>query len=153
LSNSLDESWSAAFTFSNQLMSAQSAVARDTEQIATLNRRITGTETENQTLTRQLTDLTSQMTNQVASLTQQLTITRTNLDQASKDLAVLGNRLRRDVAERLVVERKFNNPVELQAQMENLKKNPAAVVSAERIYAGLDVEVRSNGMFYVLAPD
>jgi len=56
------------------------------------------------------------------------------------------------VAERVVVERKFNNPPELKAQLENLKQNPAGVISAEGIYAGLDVEVKSNS-FHVISPD
>jgi len=41
----------------------------------------------------------------------------------------------------------------LQAQMQKLKKNPADVISSESIYAGLDVEVKSNGTVHVIAPD
>ena len=148
LSNSLDATLSAAVTFSNQLMEAQATVARDAEQITNLNRRVTGAESENQTLKARVTDLTSQMTNQVTnqvtSLTQQHNATKASLDQANKDYALLENRFRIDVAERVVVERKFNNPSALQAQLQNLKQNPAEVVSAESIYAGLDVEVKSD---------
>jgi hypothetical protein len=92
------------------------------------------------------------LTNQLAGLARQMALTQTNLVQANKDHALLENRLRRDVAERMVVERKFNNPLELQAQIQNLKTNPAVVISAESIYAGLDVEVKSNAV-HVISPD
>jgi len=60
--------------------------------------------------------------------------------------------LRRDVAERAVVERKFYNLSELRAQMEKLKDYPGGEVSAESIYAGLDVEVTSNAV-HIIAPN
>ncbi len=151
-SNRLDECRFSALAFSNQLIEAQSNIAVGTEQIAKLDRQVAEAESENQTSSHRIVDLTGQMTNQVAGLTKQIASTRSGLDQANKDFALLENRFRREVAERIVVERKFNNPSELQAQLENLQWNPAAVVSADRIYAGLDVEVRSN-RFYLISPN
>jgi|SRR5208282_2387363 chromosome segregation ATPase len=148
LSNSLDESQSVSLTFSNHLAEAESTIALDTEQITHLNRQVAEVESENQTLGQRVMDLTNQM----AGLTSQIALTRTNLAQANRDYALLENRLRRDVAERLVVERKFNNLSELQAQMERLKNYPGGEVSAESIYAGLDVEVKSNAV-HVIAPN
>ncbi len=148
LSNRLDESLSASLVLSNQLTEAESTIVRGTEQITNLNRQVTGVESENQTLGLRVVDLT----NQAADLTKQITSTSAGLDQANKNYALLENRLRRDVAERVVVERKFNNPSELQAQMQYLKKHPAEVISAQSIYAGLDVEVESNA-FHVLSPN
>jgi chromosome segregation ATPase len=152
LSNSLDESRAASLTFSNQLMEAQSAIALYTEQITNLNRQFAGAESENQTLNQRIVDLNNQMTNQIAGLTNQIASIQASLDQVKIDYALLENRFRRDVAERVVVERKFNNPQELQAQLENLQRNPAAVITADSIYAGLDVEVKSN-KFYVIFPN
>ncbi|HYA78880.1 MAG TPA: hypothetical protein VED19_00035 [Candidatus Nitrosopolaris sp.] len=148
LSNRLDECQSAALTFSNHLMEAESAMARDTEQITNLNRQFAAAELENQTLNQRVTDLT----NQVAGFTSQIALTETNLSQAYKDYALLENRLRRDVAERVVMQRKFNNLPALQAQMEYLKSHPGGQTSAEKIYFGLDVEVKSNA-FHVIVPD
>ena len=147
LSNRLDESRSASLTFSNQLMETESTLALNTEQITNLNRQVAEVESENQTLGRRVMDLT----NQVAGLTGQIALTRTNLDQANKDYALLENRLRRDVAARIVVERKFNNPLELQAQIQKLKKNPAEVISSDNLYNGLDVVVNSNGTLHVIS--
>ena len=148
-SNSLDESRSASLTFSNRLMEAESAMVPGTEQITNLNRQVAEMESENKTLGRRVMDLTNQM----AGLTMQIASNEAGLNQANIDHALLENRLRRDVAERIVVERKFNNPLELQTQMQKLKKNPAGVISADSIYAGLDVEVKSNGTLHVISRD
>jgi len=153
LSNSLDESWSAALTFSNRLVEALSTVARDAEQITSLNQRVAVAESDNQTLSQRVADLTGQLTNEEASLTQQLTSAKAGLDQANANYVLLENRLRRDVAERLVMQRKFYNLSELKAQMETLKDDPFAThISEQSIYAGLDVEVRSNSV-YVISPN
>lgn len=148
LSNRLGESLSASLAFSNHLAEAESAIALDTEQITNLTRHVAAVETENQTLSRRVMDLT----NQLAGLTRQNALTEVSLNQANKDYALLEDRLRRDVAERVVAERKFNNPSELQSQMQYLKKHPAGVISADSIYAGLDVVVKSNA-FRVISPE
>jgi hypothetical protein len=153
LSNSLDESWTAALTFSNHLMEAQSTVAHDAGQITSLNQRVARAEADNQTLTQRVTDLNGQLTNQVASFTQQLNSAKASLDQANANYVLLENRLRRDVGERLVMQRKFYNLSELNAQRERLKDDPfTQQISEQSIYAGLGVEVQSNS-FYVISPN
>jgi chromosome segregation ATPase len=153
LSNSLDERSSAALTFSNQLTEAQASMARDTQQITSLNSRVAEVEAENKILNQHVTESNSQWTNQVDSLTQQLTSTKTNLSQANQDYVLLENRLRRDVAERLVIQRKFYNLAALQTQIDRLKDDPfTPQVTEQGIYAGLDVEVRSNSL-YVISPN
>jgi chromosome segregation ATPase len=156
LSNSLAECQSASLTFSNQLTEAQATNALQADQITGLNGQVTAAAAENQALNGRITDLT----NQVVALNGRLAVTETNLAQtrldlaqAQKDYALLGNRLRRDVAERVVVERRFNNLGEVQAQEEKLKKAGAPWVTSGSIYAGLDVEVQSNGVVHVLAPN
>jgi chromosome segregation ATPase len=152
LTNTLNENRSASLAFSNQLMEAQSAVARDAEQITNLTVQLAVVESEKQTLDQSIVDLNSQMTNQVAALMSRLASTQTNLAQLTKGCVLLEDRFRRDVAERVVAERKFNNLSELQAQMKYLEKNPAKVITAEGILAGLDIVVKSNA-FYVYSPD
>jgi hypothetical protein len=149
LSNSLDASQSASLTVSNQLTAVQSTVALDAEQIAGLNRHAAEMETENQALSRRVMDLT----NQTIFFMKQNALTEVSLEQANKNYALLENRLRIDVAERTVVERKFNDPSELQSQMQKLKANPAGIISPESIYSGLGVEVNSNGSLHVISPN
>lgn len=151
-SNNLDEARSASVTYSNQLMEAQSAVALDTGEITNLTRQLADAESENGALNQRIADLNGQMDSQVAVLKSQLALTQTNLAQMTKGCYLLEDRFRRDVAERVVAERKFNNLSELQAQMKYLKDNPAKTITAEGILAGLDIVVKSN-VFYVYSPD
>lgn len=153
LSNSLDQAQSTTLTFSNQLNEAGSNIVMDMEQITNLNQQIASAQSENKILGRRIVDLNNQMTNQIAALTKQLASTQASLNQANKDYSLLENRFRIDVAERVVAERKFNDPAQLQAQIENLKENPLDVVTPQSIYAGLDVEVKSNGTFHVISPN
>lgn len=155
-SNRLDESLSTSLALSNQLAEAQSNLLLGAEQITNLNRQVAEAKAENLTLGRRVTNLTSQITgftNQIALVEASLAQTNQDLVQAGKDYARLENRFRINVAERIVTERKFNNPMELQVQLKKLKKNPAGVVSAESIYAGLNVEVKSNGWCHVITPN
>lgn len=156
LSNSLSACQSASSALSNQLTDAQSAQAADAEQITNLNAKVSDMETAGQAKDRNLTELTNQitgLTQQLAASKSSLTDTNQALVQANKDYYLLENRFRVNVAERLVTERKFDNPTELQEQLARLKNMPVGEVSADQIYAGLDVEVRSNGTFHVITPN
>lgn len=150
LSNNFAASQSMALTFSNQLSEAQSAIALDAEQITNLNQQAAALDdikSENQKLSQRIMDLT----NQVVGSMKQNALTDASLEQANKDYALLENRLRRDVAERMVLERKFNNPSALQVQMQILKQNPDQEISSDGIYADLGVEVKSDGSLHVIS--
>jgi predicted nucleic acid-binding Zn-ribbon protein len=153
LSNQLETSQSTSLTFSNQLIDAKSALATAKEaserQIADLNRQTTLLETEKQASSQRIAELT----NHISDLTNQIVSAQTNLLQANKDYALLENRFRRDVAERVIVERKFNNRKELEAQLENLKWNPTMEISEYRIREGLNVVVGKSNLCYVIAPE
>jgi len=153
LSNTLTET---SLEFSNRLTDAQSKLALQTDQITSLNRQVAVAAAENQTLGLSITDLTNQLATLTGRISQtEASLTRTNGDlvQLHKNYALLDNRLRRDVAERVVVERRFNNLAEVQAQAAKLWKYPTLWVTPESIYAGLDVEVKSSGSAHVITPD
>ena len=152
LSNRLDAAQAAAATISNQLAEAQATVASDAAQLTELKKQVADGQAELTALNQSLTNLTNQTTAQIAGLTNQLAQTKENLDAANKAFALLENRFRIDVAERTVLERKFNLISELQAQLEKLQKNPGQWATPESIYAGLDVEVKSNS-FHVITPN
>jgi len=142
--------------FSNRLTDAQSKLALQTDQITSLNRQVAVAAAENQTLGLSITDLTNQLatlTGRISQTEDSLTRTNGDLVQLRKNYALLDNRLRRDVAERVVVERRFNNLAEVQAQAAKLWKYPTLWVTPESIYAGLDVEVKSSGSAHVITPD
>jgi predicted nucleic acid-binding Zn-ribbon protein len=153
VSNQLETCQSTALTFSNQVIEAKSALATAKEgferQIADLNRQSAQLETEKQASSQQIADLT----NHISELTNQIASAQASLLQASKDYALLENRFRRDVAERVIVERRFNNRQELKAQLENLQWNPAREISEDRIREGLNVVVGKSNLCYVIAPE
>lgn len=149
LSNSLQSCQSASLALSNDLTEARSAVQTQSGQITNLNQQLAGVTAEKQALDQQRTVLAGQM----AALTNKLSQTEATLAQANKDYELLENRFRVDVGERLVIQRKFYNPDALQAQMEKLKSYQGSLdVTADQIYAGLDVEVKSNS-FHVISPN
>jgi Mg2+ and Co2+ transporter CorA len=152
LSNSLETCQSTSLTFSNQLIDAKSGFATAKQgldrQITDLKGQITQSETEKQESSQRIADLTRQ----IAGLTNQIASTQASLLQANKDYVLLENRFRRDVAERVIVERKFNNRTELKAQLEYLEWSPDREISEDRIREGLNVVVKSN-LCYVIAPE
>jgi len=153
LSNRLETCQSASLTFSNELIEAKSAYATAKEelnrQISDLNGRITQSESEKQASSQHIAD----MANQIAELTNQIASAQASLLQANKDYALLENRFRRDVAERVIAERKFNNRTELKARLEYLQWNPASEISEDRIREGLNVVVGRSNLCYVIAPE
>ena len=146
----------SALECSNRLTTAEATLALQSEQLTNLNQQLTTATAENQSLDRHVTDLT----NQIATLTQNLdqtkaSLTQTNdaLVQAGKDYVLLENRFHRDVAERVMAERRFNNLAEVQAQEQKLMKAGAPWVTPQSVYADLNVEVSSNGVVHVLAQE
>jgi predicted nucleic acid-binding Zn-ribbon protein len=157
LSNSLETCQSTSLTLSNELSEAKSNFATAKEgldrQITDLNRQIsrqtTQSETEKQASSQRIADLTHHIT----ELTNQIASAQASLAQANKDYVLLENRFRRDVAERVIVERKFNNRAELKAQLEYLLWNPTGEISEDRIREGLNVVVGRSNLCYVIAPE
>jgi len=156
LSNTLAECTSAALSFSNRLAEAQSSLALQSEKISDLTRQVTSATSENQKLGQNIADLNSRvatLTNQLASTQASLDRTNQDLVQSQKDYAKLENRFLRDVAERVVVERRFNSYLDVKAQLKKLETTPTPIATPESIYAGLNVLVRSNGTAYVISPE
>lgn len=156
LSNSVDQYRSASLTSSNQLLQAQSTIAQDSEQITNLTQQVADGQSENQTLEQRIAGYTNQVAGllgQIAAAKASLGQTNQDLVQAYKDYSLLENRFRRNVAARVVEERKFCNADELRAQLERVKEGIVEPVSRDSIYADLDVEVNSNGSFHVLSKD
>jgi predicted nucleic acid-binding Zn-ribbon protein len=153
LSNGLETCESTSLTFSNELIEAKSALATAKDglerQITDLNRQITQLETEKQASSQR----NAVLSHQITELTNQVAWAQASLLQANKDYVLLENRFRRDVAERVIVERKFNNRTELKAQLEYLVWNPSQEISEDRIREGLNVVVGRSNLCYVIAPE
>jgi chromosome segregation ATPase len=153
LSNRLDAGQSALLAVSNQLSAAESNNISSGQQMASLNQQVADLKAAGETFGQSVMALTNQLNGQLAALSNRIATTEASLQSANQQLSLLENRLRRDVAERLVMQRKFYNREELQAQLERLKDDPfTEEISEQSIYAGLDVEVNSNS-FHVISPD
>jgi len=153
LSNTLAETTQ---TLSNQLTAAQATLAQNAEQLTKLNQQVVAATAENQALSGRVTELTNQvvgLTGQLAQSQANLVQTKQDLAQLHQDYALLDNRLRRDVAERVVVERKFDTYAEVQAQAEKLKTTAVEWPTPESVYKCLDVEVGWNGVAHVISPN
>jgi len=149
LSNRMDESRLALSSLSNQLDAAQASLATEHEQVVNLTRDVADKDLQNE----QLTGSIGELTNQVAGLVGQVLAANTNLARMAQEYSLLENRLRRDVAERVVVERNFSNYAILQMQVQKLMTNgPTPAVTPRDIYAGLNVEVDENGEAHVISP-
>ncbi len=155
-SNRLETCQSTSLTFSNELIQAKLTLTTAKEdlerQITDLNQQITRQSTQSETEKKASSQRIADMTQQIAELTNQIASAQASLLQGKKDYALLENRFRRDVAERVIVERKFNNRTELKAQIEYLLWNPNKEISEDSIREGLNVVVRSN-LCYVIAPE
>jgi len=157
LSNQLETCQSTSMTFSNELIEAKSALATTKErldgQVADLNRQISRQVAELESGKQASSQRIADLTHQIAELTNQIASARADLLQANKDYVLLDNRFRRDVAERIIVERKFYNRTELKAQMEYLLWNTDKEISEDRIREGLNVVVGRSNLCYVIAPE
>ncbi len=156
LNNSLTEASTAALASSNLLADAQGKILLQNELMTGLNRQLDGVKNEKADLAVRIAGLTAQMasvSNQLTATQASLTQTNAALVQTRADYAALESKFRQDVAARTVAERRFNNLVEVQAQEKKLMKSGAEWVTPESIYAGLSVEVFSNGTVHVIAPE
>jgi chromosome segregation ATPase len=157
LSNRLESCQSASMSISNDLIEAKSALTTAKEgferQITDLNQQITRQTTQLETEKQASGKSIEGLKHQIAELTNQIASTQASLGQSYKDYVLLENRFRRDVAERVIAERKFNNRAELKAQLEYLQWNPSNEISEDRIREGLNVVVGRSNLCYVIAPE
>lgn len=156
LTNSLAEANIAALASSNLLADAEAKVLLQNELMTGLNHQLDGVKQEKADLATQIAGLNTQIasvSNQLAAAQASLTQTNAALGQSRQDYAALESKFRQDVAARTVAERRFNNLIEVQAQEKKLMKSGAEWVTPESIYAGLNVEVLSNGTVHVIAPE
>jgi predicted nucleic acid-binding Zn-ribbon protein len=156
LSNDLATASAAVGDISNQLVQAQATVEDQKTQVGKLTSQLTEVNAQNEALNRSLVEATNQYNtlNQLQQTTKaSLEQTNSALVQLQKDYGVLGQRLQEDVAQRLVLERRWRNPQMLSDQVDYMKNSPEETITPERIYAGLNVLVSSNGSVKVLSPD
>jgi len=126
LTNDLAASHQEALTFSNQyteasgtLVVTRASLQDAQEQIAGLNKRISGLTTQNQVLDQRAAALSSA----IAGLNEQIAETRRKLTDSETNNTFLEKELQRQTAARSELESKFNSLTTVRAQAKKLKED------------------------------
>jgi chromosome segregation ATPase len=117
LTNDLEASRRTLTTFSNQYVATSSSLSNTEAALKTAQDQITDLETQNRTLDQKAL----QMTNTIANLSAQIAETQLKLVASETNNTFLENELKRQVAEKAELERKFNNLSQVRAQVSKLR--------------------------------
>lgn len=127
LSNQLAETVGTLASTASSLQSAQ-------QQITNLNTRIADLEAQNLVLDQRA----SSLSNTIASLDTQITFTQMKLAASQTNNEFLNNELKQQVAQRAELERKFNDLVEVRAQVKKLRDDLFIARRLEWMREGVD---------------
>jgi predicted RNase H-like nuclease (RuvC/YqgF family) len=131
LSNQLSERLAeTAGTLATTEVSLQGAQ----QQITNLNGRITDLETQNQVLDQRA----SSLSNTIAALDTQITLTQMKLASSETNNAFLDGELKRQVAQRAELERKFNDLAQVRTQVRKLRDDALIARRLEWMREGID---------------
>ncbi len=117
LSNSLASAAETLASTKSALASVQDQVVTLTNQVSTLNVQISDLQSQNQVLDQRATDLT----NTIARLNVQIEDTENRLAIAETNNVFIQGELKKELAEKAELERKFNDLNEVRAQVRKLK--------------------------------
>jgi len=141
LNNDLATNRQMSLALSNQLTETAGTLASTTvslqgaeQQITNLNGRITDLEAQNQVLDQRA----SSLSNTIAALDAQINLTQTKLAASETNNAFLDSELKRQIAERAELERKFNDLVQVRAQVRKLRDDLLIARRLEWMREGID---------------
>jgi chromosome segregation ATPase len=134
LSNQLAET---AGTLASTAASLQSA----RQQITNLNGRISDLEAQNQVLDQRA----SSLSNTIASLDTQITLTQMKLATSETNNAFLDGELKRQIAQKAELERKFSDLDEVRAQVRKLRDDLLIARRLEWMREGIDPTKQPKG--------
>lgn len=134
LTNDLATSRKDAETLSNQLSDSQMTAAAQQQQLIELTNQLAELEQRNRDLDQHVNDLT----NQLAQLDDQIAATQLELSQSRTNNAYLENELKKQVAERTVLEQKFNDLSQMREQVHKLKEDALVATRLKWIKEGTD---------------
>jgi len=134
LSNKLTDVQTTLVKTESSLKASQTAVAERDQRIAAL-------ETQNRELDEKAIDLSAALTN----LTTQITETQRKLDASEGDKAFLEKEMKRLMAEKVELERQFNDLAVLRKQVAKLKEELSVARRLEWIRKGLFAQDEQKG--------
>jgi chromosome segregation ATPase len=117
LTNDLDASRQALVTLSNQYIATSDSLSNTQTTLKATQDQIADLEAQNQALDQRA----SGMSNAIATLSAQITETQMKLVEFETNNAFLENELKRQVAQKAELERKFNDLSQVRAQVRKLR--------------------------------
>ena len=148
MSNDLASTRQTSLTLSNELTETTNTLAVTTaslqeaqQQITNLNGRVTDLEAQNQELDQRANSLS----NTIAALDTQITVTQMKLATAETNNAFLDGELKKQIAQRAELERKFNDLKMVRSQVRKLRDDAIIARNLAWIRAGIDPSKQIKG--------
>jgi chromosome segregation ATPase len=147
LTNDLDSSRRTLTTISNQYVATSASLSNTEAALKTAQDQIADLEAQNRVLDQQTAD----MTNTIANLSAQITETQMKLVASETNNAFLEGELKRQVAEKAELERRFNNLSEVRAQVRKLRDDLLVAQRLKWMREGTDPTQQHKGAELLMA--
>ena len=132
---------------SNQYVATSASLSNTTAALKTAQDQIADLEAQNQALDQQVVN----MTNTIANLSTQIAETQMKLVESETNNAFLENELKRQVAEKADLERKFNNLSQVRAQVRKLRDDLLIARRLQWMRDGTDPNQQRKGAQLLMA--
>jgi len=147
LTNDLDAARQMLTTLSNQYTATSTSLSNTTAALKTAQDQIADLEAQNQALDQQVAG----MTNTIANLSRQIAETQMQLVESETNNTFLENELKRQVAEKAELERKFNNLSQIRAQVRKLRDDLLVARRLQWMREGTDPGQQQKGAQLLMA--
>lgn len=147
LTNDLVAAQQTLTVLSNQYVATSVSLSNTTTALKTAQDQIADLESQNQALDQQVLN----MTNTIENLSAQISATQMKLVESETNNAFLENELKRQVAEKAELERKFNNLSTVRAQVRKLRDDLLIARRLEWMRAGTDPTQQRKGAQLLMA--
>jgi chromosome segregation ATPase len=147
LTNDLDASRQTLTILSNQYVATSASLSNTTAALKTAQDQITDLEAQNRALDQQA----AEFTNTIANLSTQIAETQMKLVESETNNTFLENELKRQVAEKAELERKFNNLSQVRTQVRKLRDDLLIARRLQWMREGTDPSQQRKGAQVLMA--
>ena len=147
LTNDIVAAQQTLTVLSNQYVATSASLSNTTAALKTAQDQIADLEAQNQALDQQVVN----MTNTIGNLSAQIAETQMKLVESETNNAFLEDELKRQVAERVDLERKFNNLTQVRAQVRKLRDDLLIARRLQWMRDGTDPNQQRKGAQVLMA--
>jgi hypothetical protein len=147
LTNDLDATRQTLTILSNQYVTTSASLSKTTAALKTAQDQITDLEAQNQALDQRVAD----MTNTISNLSTQIAETKMKLVASETNDVFLEGELKRQVAEKAELERKFNNLSQVRVQVRKLRDDLLIAQRLKWMRDGTDPSQQRKGAQLLMA--